>query len=63
MTADTTLDRQPAIDERRAAYEAAVAHALLEETPSERDERLELVRVARGMIFEALRLDDEPALN
>ncbi len=63
MTADTTLDRQPAIDERRAAYEAAVAHALLEETPSERDERLELVRLARGMIFEALRLDDEPALN
>lgn len=63
MTADTTLDRQPALDERRAAYEAAVVHALLDETPSERDDRLDLVRTASGMTLEALRLDEEPVMN
>lgn len=63
MTADTTLDRQTAIDERRAAYEAAVVYALLDETPSEREDRLDLVRAASAMILETLCLDEEPRMN
>jgi hypothetical protein len=63
MTADTTLERQAAIDERRAAYEADVVHALLDETPDEREERLDLVRLAHEMILRVLGMDDEPVAN
>jgi len=63
MTADTTLERQAAIAERRATYEADVAYALLNESDAERDERVELVRIAQAMILHALQLDDEPMEN
>lgn len=70
MTADTTCDRQATLTERRAAFEMAVVNALLEESTGEREERLELVRIARGMTLRALdalealdALDDEPREN
>jgi hypothetical protein len=63
MTADTTLERQAAIAERRATYEADVAYALLDESDAERDERVELVRIAQAMILRALQLGDEPMEN
>lgn len=63
MTTDTTCDRQAAIAERRAAYEAEVVDALLDETREEREERLELVRIAQAMILEAFALCDEPIEN
>ena len=63
MTADTTCDRQALIAERRAAYEADVASALLEESDAEREERLELVRLAQAMILRAFQLEDEPVEN
>jgi hypothetical protein len=63
MTADTTLDRYAAITERRAAYEADVTDALLDEDADERAERLELVRLAQAMILHALHLEDEPVEN
>jgi hypothetical protein len=63
MTAETTLDRLAAIAERRAAYEADVTDALLDEDPDERDERLELVRLAHTMILRALHLEDEHVEN
>ena len=63
MTADTTLERQAAIDERRATYEADVTYALLDESEAEREERVELVRVAQAMILHTLQMDDEPVEN
>ena len=63
MTADITCDRQAAIDERRVAYETEVTDALLDETQEERDERLELVRLAQAMILQAFGLCDESAEN
>lgn len=63
MTADITLDRHAAITERRTAYEADVIDALLDEDSEEREERLELVRLAHTMILRALQLEDEPVEN
>jgi hypothetical protein len=67
MTADTTCDRQATLTERREAFEMAVVDALLEESAAEREERLDLVRTARGMTLRALELldalDDEPRDN
>ncbi|HEX6798977.1 MAG TPA: hypothetical protein VF116_14800 [Ktedonobacterales bacterium] len=70
MTADTTCDREATLTERRAAFEMAVVNALLEESAAEREERLELVRIARGMTLRTLdlldtldTLDDEPRDN
>jgi len=59
MTTDTTCDRQALIAERRAAYEADVINALLEECSAEREERLELVRIAQEMILRAFRLEED----
>lgn len=56
MTADTTCDREATLTERRAAFEMAVVNALLEESAAEREERLELVRIARGMTLRTLDL-------
>jgi hypothetical protein len=61
MTTDTTCDRQALIAERRATYEAGVIRALLEESISEREERLELVRIAQEMVYRAFQLEGEPA--
>jgi hypothetical protein len=63
MTAETTLERQAAITERRTAYEADVIDALLDEDSEERAERLELVRLAHTLILRALQLEDEPVEN
>lgn len=67
MTADTTCDREATLAERRVAFETAVVNALLEETAGEREERLELVRIARGMTLRTLdlldALDDERREN
>ncbi|MGZ3637688.1 MAG: hypothetical protein ACXWQR_00485 [Ktedonobacterales bacterium] len=72
MTADTTCGYSAALAERRAAYEADVINALLDETEAEREERLELVRMAQAMILRSLQtdqlsqldpLDDEPFEN
>jgi hypothetical protein len=60
MTTDTTCDRQALIAERRATYEAGVIRALLEESISEREERLELVRIAQEMVYRAFQLAGEP---
>ena len=59
MTADITLDRQAAITERRTAYEADVINALLDEDSDEREERLDLVRLAHNLILRVLQLEDE----
>ncbi len=61
MTTDATCDRQAVIAERRATYEADVIHALLEESAAEREDRLELVRIAEQMILQVLRLDFDSA--
>ena len=61
MTTDTTCDRQALIAERRATYEADVIRALLEESTAEREERLELVRIAQEMIVRAFQLEAESA--
>jgi hypothetical protein len=61
MTADTTCDRQALIAERRATYEADVIRALLEESIAEREERLELVRIAQEMVVRAFQLEAESA--
>lgn len=58
MTTDVTCDRQAAIQERRNAYEAEVIDALLDESSEERDERLELVRLAEAMILQAFQTDE-----
>lgn len=62
MTTNVTCDRQAAIQERRNAYEAEVIDALLDESSEERNERLELVRLAEAMILQAFRVD-EPIEN
>lgn len=62
MTTDVTCDRHAAIQERRSAYEAEVINALLDESSEERNERLELVRLAEAMILQAFR-SDEPIEN
>lgn len=67
MTADTTCDRETKRAERLHAAETAAANALLEESEREREERLELVRVAQALVRAALaqelelELCDEPA--
>lgn len=58
MTTDVTCDRQAAIQERRNAYEAEVMDALLDESDEERDERLELVRLAEVMILQSFQFDE-----
>jgi hypothetical protein len=63
MTADTTCDREAAIRERRTAYEKMVIEALLDESDEEREERLELVRLAQAMILQALPRSNEPLGN
>jgi len=60
MTADTTCDRETTLAERLRAAETAAANALLEETEAEREERLELVRLAQELVRAALALDHEP---
>jgi len=63
MTADTTCDRHAAIQERRIAYETAVVNALLDESQAEREERLELVRLAQAMILRSFEREREPIDN
>ena len=53
MTANIQYDSQTSLAERRGLYEREVADALLDETPEERDERLELVRLAQEMVLRA----------
>lgn len=53
MTANIQYDSQTSLAERRGVYEREVTDALLEETPEEREERLELVRVAQEMVLRA----------
>jgi hypothetical protein len=60
MTTDTTCDREALIAERRATYEADVVNSLLEECAAEREERLELVRIAQEMIARAFQQAEEP---
>lgn len=57
MTTDTTCGYGAALAERRAAYEADVINALLDESEAEREERLELVRMAQAMILRTLQTD------
>lgn len=63
MTADATCDRQAAIAERRQAYEAEVVNALLDESQEEREERLELVRLAQALVLRTFQLQQEPLDN
>ena len=63
MTADATCDRQAAIAERRQAYEAEVVNALLDESQDEREERLELVRLAQALVLRTFQLQEEPLDN
>jgi hypothetical protein len=51
MTANIQYDRQTSLAERRNAYEAEIADALLDESAEEREERLELVRAAQEMVL------------
>ena len=51
MTANIQYDSQTSVTERRWAYEAEVSDALLDESPEEREERLDLVRIAQDMIL------------
>jgi hypothetical protein len=53
MTANLQYDSQTTFAERRGIYEREVADSLLDETPEEREERLELVRVAHEMVLRA----------
>lgn len=57
MTTDTTCGYGAAIAERRAAYEADVINALLDESEAEREERLDLVRMAQAMILRTIQTD------
>ncbi len=57
MTADTTCEYSTALAERRAAYEADVINALLDESDAEREERLGLVRMAQAMLLGILQSD------
>lgn len=58
MTTDATCDRQAAIAERRQAYEAEVVNALLDESQEEREERLELVRLAQALVLRTFALQE-----
>ncbi|MFI5272206.1 MAG: hypothetical protein ACHQ4H_04135 [Ktedonobacterales bacterium] len=58
MTTDMTCDREATLIERRAAFEMAVVNALLDESASEREERLGMVRLAREMTLQVLLLSD-----
>ena len=51
MTANIQYDRRTSLAERRDAYEAEITDALLDESPEEREERLELVRAAQEMVL------------
>jgi hypothetical protein len=53
MTANLQYDSQTSLAERRGQYERDVTDALLDETPEEREERLELVRLAQEMVLRA----------
>jgi hypothetical protein len=53
MTANIQFDSQTSLAQRRGEYEREVIDALLDETPEEREERLELVRVAQEMVLRA----------
>ncbi len=59
MTANIQCDCEMSIAERRAAYEAAVAKALCEESAEERAERIALVQAAQRLIMLALLQRDE----
>lgn len=63
MTTDTTCEASAALAERRAAYEADVINALLDESEAEREERLELVRMAQAMILRSLHTDQLDQLD
>lgn len=60
MTANIQYDSQTSLAERRGAYDAEVTDALLDESPEEREERLELVRIAQEMILLAFQQGCEP---
>ena len=60
MTANIQYDSQTSLAERRGAYDAEVTDALLDESPEEREERLELVRIAQEMILLAFHQGCEP---
>lgn len=53
MTANIQFDSRTSLAERRGLYEREIADALLDETPEEREERLELVRLAQEMVLRA----------
>lgn len=53
MTAHVQSECDTDLLQRRSAYEAEVADALLDESDDEREERLELVRIAQAMILRA----------
>jgi hypothetical protein len=61
MTANLQFDSQVSLAERRGMYEREVADALLDETPEEREERLELVRMAQEMVLRAFQATCEPS--
>jgi hypothetical protein len=51
MTANIPCDCELSIAERRAAYEAAVAEALADESTEERAERIALVQAAQRLVL------------
>ena len=51
MTANIQCDCDLSIAERRAAYEAAVAQALCDESAEERAERVALVQAAQWLVL------------
>jgi hypothetical protein len=51
MTANIQCDSELSIAERRAAYEAAVAEALCDESAEERAERIALVQAAQRLVL------------
>ena len=63
MTTETTCDRDTSLAARRAAYEAEVARALLDESDEERAERVALARAAQRALLYAFLLDHEPIEN
>lgn len=63
MKTDTTCGHGAALAERRAAYEADVINALLDESDAEREERLGLVRMAQAMILRSLQTDQFDQLD
>lgn len=63
MTTDTPCGFGAALAERRAAYESDVINALLDESEAEREERLELVRMAQTMILRSMQTDQFDRLD